>query len=63
MGIVGLDNLQPEDNSDEGQHIPTKEEQEAALNKQKSQLQEEQELHKKMRSSSTAEYARDKKEE
>lgn len=46
----------------EGQAIPTKEEQEAALSKQKSQLDEERELHRKMRSSKTAEYARDKKE-
>lgn len=52
MGIVG-----------EGENIPTKEEQEADLQNKQSELQAQQELHKKMRHSSTAEYARDKKQE
>lgn len=42
----------------EGQHIPTKEEQEAQINKQRSELEEQQELHRKMRKGQTAEYQR-----
>jgi len=46
----------------EGQAIPTKEEQEALLKAQDDARAAQRELHKKMRSSKTAEYARDKKE-